>query len=291
MQNFNIPEFKIRCSAIGKIMTDPRGKSVKQRLAEIQSDIEQKTLKLAGIKPELKSAENLRNQIERLKIQYSDLEPLAEAPHLSQTCISFLESWVNEHVYQRRIEVTTKYTTKGITVEDDAIVYASGYIPEMGLSSKNEQRFFNDYCHGEPDVISDDYVFDAKSSWSHDTFPLYSKEIPETDYEWQILGYMDLTGKQKGRVVFILMNMPEEMIIREAKWKLGQDYTFDEFSEFAAKYQYDTLPAFLRIKEYEIVYDPEKIEAVKKRVLECRDYINNSILPALEDNAKKYKDA
>jgi hypothetical protein len=85
--------------------------------------------------------------------------------------------------------------------------------------------------------------------------------------------------------------MPEEMIMKEARWKLGQEYTKEEYDNFAAKYQYESLPTFLRIKEFEVDYDPEKIEAIERRVIECRNYINNSILPALEANAKKYKDA
>jgi len=173
-------------------------------------------------------------------------------------------------------------------VEDDAIAYASGYIPEMGLCAKNEKHFENEFFKGTPDVIGDEYIFDAKSSWSHDTFPLYSPELPETDYDWQVLGYMDLTGKTKGRVVFALMSMPEEQIEKEARWKLGADYSLEDYNNFAKNYKYDDLPAYLRIKEYEVAYDPDKLEAVKKRVLECREYIENTILPALERNAKKY---
>lgn len=307
---FHVPKFKIRCSAIGKIMTEPKGKSVRQRLEEMAADIEAKKaklaetkkaneLRLASMKEGLKTTEKakesaakaegkLENQIKALEEKYQELLPDIDAPNLSQICIKFLEDWVNGHVYQRRIEVVTKYTYKGNAVEEDAIAYASGYIPEMGLSSKNEEHFENEFFKGTPDVIGEDYVFDPKSSWSHDTFPLYAAEIPETDYDWQVLGYMDLTGKTQGRVVFVLMSMPEEIIEKEARWKLGAEYTREQYLEFARNYQYDDLPAYLRIKEYEIAYDPDKIEAVKKRVQECRDYIENTILPALERNAQKY---
>lgn len=285
---FNIPQFKIRCSGIGKIMTDPRGKSVRQKVSEMEADIVAKKERLAGMKPELKTAQKLADTIISLEEKYQELLPNIDAPNLSQTCISFLEEWVNGYVYQRKIEVVTKFTYKGNMIEDDAIAYASGYIPEMGLCAKNEKHFENDFFKGTPDVIGDEYIFDAKSSWSHDTFPLYSPELPETDYDWQVLGYMDLTGKTKGRVVFALMSMPEEQIEKEARWKLGADYSLEDYNNFAKNYKYDDLPAYLRIKEYEVAYDPDKLEAVKKRVLECRDYIENTILPALERNAKKY---
>ena len=286
---FEIPEFRIRCSAIGSIMTDPRGKSVAEKITEIEASIVEKSAKLEVTKPTLKTYQNILDSIRKLETSRELLLPLIDAPNLSQTCISFLEKWVSEKVYKRRVEFTSKQTNKGNIVEEDAIIYASGHVGEMGLSSKNEQRFNSDFLHGEPDVISEDYVFDLKSSWSHDTFPLYATELPESDYEWQVLGYMALTGKKKGRVIFALMSMPEEMIMKEARWKLGYEYTEDQYQEFADQFRYDDLPPYLRIKEFEVEYSEEKIEAIKKRVLECRDYINNTILPRIEENSKKYK--
>lgn len=289
-KEIDIPTFKIRCSAIGKIMTESRGKSVKQKIAELEVDLADRKSKCALMKSGSKSEENALKAIERKIIEIAALRREVNTPNLSQTCITYLHSWVNEHVYQRRVEFTAKTTDKGNLVEEDAIIYASGHIPEMGLVSKNERKFENDYMIGTPDVRTFKYVFDTKASWSHDTFPLYETEIPESDYDWQVLGYMDLTGLTHGRVVYVLMSMPEEMILKEARWKLGPEYTLEEYEKFAAQFRYDDLPAYLRIKEFEVEFDPEKIKAIKRRVMECRDYINNIILPALEVNAKKYRD-
>lgn len=236
MKRLTLPEFKIRCSAIGKIMTNPRTKG-----------------------------EGL----------------------LSKTCISFLESWVNEIIYQRRVDFSSKQTAKGITVEDEAIIYASGFL-NAGLISKNQSRYENEYMTGEPDLVTDDEVIDIKSSWSHATFPLYARELPESDYEWQVTGYMALCEKAKGRVVYCLMSMPEEMIYREAKFKLGYEYPQAQYDEFAAQFRYDNLGPELRLKEYAIEYDSDKVTAIEQRVLECRAYINSVILPELEKQKQKY---
>lgn len=289
MQNLEIPEFRIRCSAIGKIMTEPQGKSIEQKIQDAKTVLAETVIKRDATRPELKTYSNLCEKILKIEAEISDLEKQKGNPRLSKTCISFLESWVNEFVYRRRIEVTSKMMDKGNIVEDDAIIYASGHVKEMGLSSKNTQKFRNDWAQGEPDVISDNYVFDTKCSWSHDTFPLYSTGLPESDYDWQVKGYMALTGKTKGRVVFVLMSMPEDMIQKEARWKLGAEFTREEYESFAAQFRYDDLPAYLRIREYEVEYDESCIDAIKKRVLECRAYINNTIIPALEMNAKKYQ--
>ena len=285
----NFPTFKIRCSGIGKIMTDPRGKSVREKIDDLKIVLAASMEKLSVTKDTLKTYSNIEAKIAVINEKIKALQPYIDAPNLSETCISFLESWANEFAYNRRVDFSSKYTAKGTAVEEDAINYASGHIPEMGLSSKNLTRFRDEYLEGEPDVISAEYVFDTKASFSHETFPLYSKDLPEPAYDWQVLGYMSLTGKKKGRVVYVLMDMPEEMIIKEARWKLGSEYTRPQYDEFAAQYLYNDLPAYLRIKEYEIPYDEEKVEAIKNRVLQCREYINNVIVPSIEANAKKYQ--
>ena len=288
MQN-QIPKFKIRASAIGSIMTDPRGKSVAEKIQDIETSIREKEEKLSVTKSTLKTYQNILAAIEKLTNSRNVLLPKINDANLSQTCITFLEKWVNEKVYGRRIEATSKQTDKGNIVEDDSIIYASGYVSEIGLTSKNLDHFSDEDITGTPDIITQDYVFDIKSSWSHDTFPLYAGELPNTDYDWQVLGYMAMTGKKKGRVVFALMSMPEEMIMKEARWKLGYEFDQSQYQEFAEQFRYDDLPAYLRIREFEIPYDEEKIEAIRARVIECRAYINDTILPALEENKMKYQ--
>lgn len=285
-----LPIFKVRCSAIGKIMTEPKGKSMATKISELEAKIAEAKEKHDAIKDGLKSKANAALRIEKMSAQLEEMLPFKDAPNLSGTCISFLEQWCNETIYSRRAEFTSKQTDKGNLVEEDAIVYASGHIVDMGLCSKNETHFSDDFFQGTPDVLSGEYVFDMKSSWTHNTFPLYSPEIPETDYLWQVKGYMQLTGKRKGRVIFVLMSMPEEMLRKDARWKLGQEFTEEEYMQWAAQYQYDDLPPCLRLKEYEVPWEEEAIEAVKARVLECRKYIESVIIPALKINVEKYGD-
>lgn len=198
------------------------------------------------------------------------------------------KKWLKSKIYERRVDFSSKYTEKGNAVEEDAIQYVA-YNLGWGLASKNTQRFCNDYLEGEPDVILSDKVPDIKSSFSHDTFPLYDVEIPDKCYEWQDLGYMDLTGRKKGSVVYVLMSMPEDMIWKELKWKLPEGYTEKEYEKAADQYRYDNLPAYLRIREYPVEYDEEKIQKIYTRVRECRDYINNVLLPEVLKQFDKYR--
>lgn len=92
------------------------------------------------------------------------------------------------------------------------------------------------------------------------------------------------------RVVYVLMSMPDEMLYREARWKLGQEFTKEEFDEWAKMYRYDELPPFLRIKEFEVVWNEDDIAAIEKRVKECRQYIEDVIKPELQKNVRRYGD-
>jgi hypothetical protein len=283
-----IPVFKISASQCGKIMTETAGKSIRQRLAELSTEIEERTEKLKAIKPTLKTYEKAVEMLQRRQDEFDALLLRENEPNLSKTCITYLRKWVDEKIYRRKVEFTSKQTDKGNLVEDDSINYASIHLG-WGLVSKNLERLSNDFAHGEPDLILQDEVPDIKSSWTHDTFPLYSPELEEKDYEWQDLVYQWLSGKHKGRIVFVLTSMPEEMIRKEARWKLPTEYTEQEFNEFAAQFRYDDLEPYLRLKEYEVVYDEDKIRQIESRVIECRKYIETVILPEVEKNFRKYQ--
>ena len=289
MDNLEIGVFKIRASAIGAIMTEPRGKSVKAQMEELRQAIAEATAKREATRPELKTYTNLGEKIAKLEAELEDLKPMENEPNLSQTCVSFLQDWVNERLYGRRLEFKSKYTDKGNMVEDGAILYASMFVDGMGLESKNLEHFEDEFITGTPDIVTGtEWLNDIKASWSHGTFPLYDKEVPTKDYWWQVMGYMGLTGKTKAKVIYVLMSMPEELISKEAKWQLGYNYTEEQYQEFADQYRYDNLPPWLRLKEFEVLFSEETYQDICNRVLECRAYIENHILPAIEANAKKY---
>lgn len=195
-----LKEFKIRASAVGQIMTNPRSKS----------------------------------------------------EMLSQTCITYLQTWVKEQIYGVDHEIKSKYLTKGLDVESIAIDY---YSDEKGLGFilPNTEFFISDFCMGTPDLIHDGIVYDFKSSWDCFTFPLFDTE-PDKKYYGQLQIYMHLTGLKKAKLVYTLQNTPDEL-----EWSEPKDY-----SGIAAKY---------RIKEFEFDYDADYIQSVEERVELCREYI------------------
>lgn len=196
-------------------------------------------------------------QLKEFKIRASKVNAImtngrSKSDVLGQTCKNYLEEWVKEQIYATQKQIKSKYLTKGTDVENEAIEYYSG-INGLGFVLKNQDYFKTDFCHGTPDMIYKDTVYEFKSSWDCFTFPLFAKEPPKENVE-QLQIYLHLTGLKKGKLVYTLQNTPDELV-----WDEAVDY-----SNIAPEY---------RIKEWDIDYDPNFIESVENRVIECRDYI------------------
>jgi len=195
-----IKEFKIRCSSISDIMTNPRSKTDK----------------------------------------------------LSQTCKTYLETWVKEQIYDDRKYIKSKYLDKGIEVEQDALDYYSE-VNNLGFLMINTDYYENEFITGTPDLILLNTVYDFKASWDCFTFPLFETEV-DKGYWMQLQGYMNLTGNKSAKLVYTLQNTPLELA-----WGEPKDYSDINYK--------------LRIKEFSFDYDPNFIDLVNERVIECRVYI------------------
>lgn len=210
--------FKIRCSAIGQIMTESRSKK----------------------------------------------------EFLSKTTKSYCENWFKEIIYNKRKEIKSKYLDKGNICEDDSIDFLSTHLDEFLV--KNEEFFENDFMKGTPDMITPTHIYDVKNSWSWETFPLFSDDVNK-DYWWQLQGYMALTGKDKAKLIYTLMDTPDELIESEYNKAIKFNSYDKSFDEFRAKFTYDNVEDKYRVKVYEFERDDEAISKIEARVVDCREYI------------------
>lgn len=179
-------------------------------------------------------------------------EPKKKTDTLSKTTITFLNDWMKEQIYGYRKNISTKQIEKGIEYEDAAIEAVIDWC-NLPFVIKNETRFTDDFFTGEPDLITEDEVIDIKNSWDFSTFPLFEEEIPTDGYEYQVQVYMHLTGKKKASVIYVLLTTPES-------------YSNTEMT-------YDHVETKFRYKEFSFVYDPEIIEKLKQKIIDCRTYI------------------
>ena len=175
---------------------------------------------------------------------------------LSKTTQSYVQEWMKEQIYGARRFSGNKFTEKGHEVEDDSIAYVEKVLG-LDFILKNEEHFTNDFLTGTPDVIMDDLIIDVKNSWDMWTFPLFEEELPNKDYYYQAQGYMALTGKKHYKVIYTLMNTPEELL------NPYQDVEYD----------YNDLDSKYRLKVFDIERDDEVIQKIYDRVEEIRKYI------------------
>lgn len=244
-------QFKIRSSGISHIMGGTMGLTAKQ-------EIEYGTL----LHKEKRTA--IQDQ------KFVDLRHKRENPQLPEGAKTYCENWLKEQLYDKKKEITSKYFEKGNTVEAGSIEYVAkhrGY----GFLIKNEDYYENEFVTGTPDVVvGKKEVIDVKSSWDCFTFPLFEEKQTNRAYWWQLQGYMYLTGIPNAQLMYVLMDMPDSMIMADFEWKNPDGL---EYEEFEKKYKYSDLSFDLRIKAYSIAIDPSAINAIKDRVEHCRIYI------------------
>jgi hypothetical protein len=202
-------------------------------------------------------------------------EPRSKSEVLSQTAKSYIEDLFNELEFGYRKEFSSRYTDKGLEMEDEAIQFASEQF-DWDFVVKNTERFTNDYITGEPDINTDNLLADIKCSWSLDTYPMFEAEMKNKDYYWQLQGYMWLTGKTEAELVYCLMNTPLQIVedeVRRAHWKAGLiDEDIDLRHEVQLKHNYDNIPSKLRVKRYIVERDEKAIEKIIEKVEIAREY-------------------
>jgi len=197
-----------------------------------------------------------------------------------------LECWINQK-YGRYKDITNKYLEKGTMAEEDSIDLYS--IVKKQYFEKNKELIRNEYFVGTPDlfigksIYEAEIIIDLKTSW--DIFTFYGVMLKGLDkrYFWQLQAYMDMTGAEKAKLVYCLVNTPYKLVEDEKKklmWKLGvidpdTDEAYKKGCEEIDKNAYfDDIPNEERYIEFEVPRDQESIDKSHKRVIECRDFLN-----------------
>lgn len=203
---------------------------------------------------------------------------------LSETCKTRIEEKFLEDKFGIKKEFWSKATDKGTTEEPISIELAVRRLCLFG-AQKNDETFENDYLIGTPDIIYGDCVYDIKTPFSGNTFPFFKNEIPEKAYFYQLQSYMELTRLRSAKLVYCLVDTPQNMIndeIRRQVWKMLPDPKYRDLSESEietiaekktlSQMTFDNIPEELRIRVYDVEYCPETIEKIKARIDQCREY-------------------
>lgn len=278
----NLPIFKIRCSAINRIMAGEIGLTATQeeKLSDLLS-------RQNGTHPKgLKLTEKM--EVELAELQYKKLNP--ELPEGAKT---YCKEWVGYMIDGRRKEVKSKYIDKGNIVEEDSFTIMSVQLG-LGMVYKNEERRSNAFLEGECDVASKGVIYDNKASWEYGNFPMWETENQNKGYEQQLQGYMELWDVDKAVLCYTLVDCPESLVANEIRPWLSDDekqrivnelvYTREYFEALKSKFfpnakplNFIEIPEKRRVKTFSFERDREFIKKVEERVKLCRKYIQTLI--------------
>lgn len=202
-------------------------------------------------------------------------EPRTKSEVLSETAKTYIQDLFKERELGIYKEFSSRYTDKGLEMEDEAIQFASEVL-NWDFVVKNETRFNNDWITGEPDINTDSLLADIKCSWNGSTFPLFDETLKNKDYYYQLQGYMQLTGHDTSELVYCLMNTPLLIVedeIRRQHWKLNLIEEDLEVRDAVQKmHNFDHIPDELRVKRFIVQKDEAAQEKIKERVEVAREY-------------------
>ncbi len=121
---------------------------------------------------------------------------------LSVGAKTHIQQLAKEFVYGYDKRITSKYMDKGIQVEDQSIELLNSVL--FTDYKKNTERKENDWITGECDIFTGQMIYDIKSSWSLDTFPVLASQGENSTYEWQLRAYMWLWNVDKAAIAYCL---------------------------------------------------------------------------------------
>lgn len=202
-----------------------------------------------------------------------------KADEISKTTLSYLKEIAIKIETKREKIIETPDMIKGIELESEAIELISNFY--QYTYSKNEHVFTNDYIIGIPDIViaADGQIIvrDIKVSRDIFTFPYYEKEIPNSDYYWQLQSYLWLCDAEKAYLDYVLLNTPEwqiQKMLRSKYYELLDRGLVDDLESEHAVFEinlrfnltYDDLPVERKIKTFEILRNDEDIEKIKSQI-------------------------
>jgi hypothetical protein len=164
-------------------------------------------------------------------------EPKTKSETLSVGAKTAIAKIAKELIYGYDEFFTSKYTDKGIQVEDNSLALLNTVLQTD--YQKNKERRSNDWITGEADIIAEDSIIDLKSSWSLATFPVTADQGKDKTYEMQLRAYMWLWDKPKASIAYCMVSTPEALIKYEDKTLHQVDHIIPEMRVTMVHYERD----------------------------------------------------
>lgn len=203
-------------------------------------------------------------------------------PELDATGKALIEQLHRELIrgtYTPKVE--SDYLKKGLAVELHAITRIAN-VNGWGLCRRYDGLPKRDEIgEGTPDVFKEKTLlgFDAKSSFTDKTFPLWWDELKEKKYEIQAKRYAMIFGVDEWYVCYSLENSPEHIVLKDA-WKLWRDAGMDGqpsesfIDDVRGLHVFDNLADWERVKTFTVKLTEDDRKFFTKRAEMGRDYFD-----------------
>ncbi len=279
----NWDDFKVRCSAISKVMADSRSNPT---LTEKQAG------ELAKFRTLLESGLILSAKQQDVYAFLCEKEKNGSKAVLSDTCIEYL---MVEYAWMTRGMIPTGKESldllaikKGNMCEIDAwrLLCQVDKLPYK----QHKDRIYNDYLSGQidlylgADVMSAIHISDLKNSWDYPVFLKMVKKKLDSGHEEQVQGYMDITGARTGSVTRTLVDCPPE-IIEDMKWKVAKKMNaltiespefVNEWKKWERSLVFNSIPNHQRVHKVKIEpFSQHDRQALYDRVKVCRQWLSD----------------
>ena len=203
---------RFRPSQIGRLMTNLpvlTGRQIEEKL-------------------KLEAKEKL-TELQEKKLKELTKKTLPENDQLPDGAITYIYEVFDKIYNNREAVIENDYMDKGNYCEEDCLKLLSDVTGNLLI--KNRILFVEENIEGTPDNVfkkrNDKTVIDTKAPWSLNTFR--NAEF-KSIYEWQIKGYCYLTGSNRGKLAYCLVNAPAHLIMKQ-KERYYYRYGCDEESE------------------------------------------------------------
>lgn len=208
---------------------------------------------------------------------------------LSETTKSYIEDIWLRNEFDYNDVVLTDEMLKGLLCEQDAMQLVQDVANDGIFREKYKGgQLSNEWIVGNPDIVIYDksnqaiIVEDTKCSFTIKTF--FNAELSKL-YEWQLRGYMWLTGAKMAHLRYALVDTPLEIIQelqKKAFFKFGCDENNKDYIRFCDQIEknhtFSHIPAEKRLKTFTIEHDASKIEDLVVQLNKCKDYYNSLTL-------------
>lgn len=194
-------------------------------------------------------------------------DPKGKDETLSVGAKTAITKQAKEFVYGYDERFSSKYTEKGLLVEDSSIELLNSVL--FSDFKKNTERKTNEWITGEADIVAD-RIIDIKSSWSLATFPCLAAEGENKGYEWQLRAYMMLWELDSAQIAYCLVNTPDHLVGFEDK----------------ALHQVEHIAPELRVTLLNYKRDKALEDKIKFKVDEARKFYDSVVKQISDEHSK-----